>query len=359
MIIATILGARPQFVKAAMLSMEWAKHPGIQECIIHTGQHFDDNMSRIFFEEMNIPKPKYNLNINGLTHAAMTGAMMIEIEKVLLVEKPDWVIVFGDTNSTLAGALVAKKLGIKIAHIEAGLRSFNKEMPEEINRVIVDRISDLLCCPTSLALENLEKEGFNGKDSKVILSGDIMFDALLHFKEMALEKSSILEDLKLLDKNFLLATVHRQANTEKWKNLKEILEALEEINKTEKIVLVAHPRTKKLMDANNWKPSFRLIEPQGYFSMLRLMDAADLIISDSGGLQKEAYWLKKSCLILREETEWMELVENGTNFIAGTKRESILKAHSKIGNQDVRFDLPFYGEGNTAKKVFEEILRNA
>lgn len=357
--IATILGARPQFVKAAMLSMEWTKHPEIQECIIHTGQHFDENMSKVFFEEMNIPKPKYNLNINGLSHAAMTGHMMIEIEQVLLEEKPDWVIVFGDTNSTLAGALVAKKMGIKIAHVEAGLRSYNNEMPEEINRIIVDRISDLLCCPSHLALKNLEKEGFLGRHSKVILSGDIMFDALLHFKEMAFEKSNILEELDLKGNDFLLATIHRQANTEKWESLNEILIALEEINNNKRVVLVAHPRTKKLMELNDWNPSFQWIEPLGYFSMLRIMDACNLIISDSGGLQKEAYWLKKSCLIIRDETEWMELVQNGNNRIAGTKRDSILKAYSELASRDSSFDFPYYGEGNTASKVVKEIMAMA
>lgn len=353
--IATILGARPQFVKAAMLSMEWTKHPEIQECIIHTGQHFDENMSKVFFEEMNIPKPKYNLNINGLGHAAMTGMMMIEIEKVLLLEKPDWVVVFGDTNSTLAGALVAKKLGIKIAHIEAGLRSYNMEMPEEINRVLVDRISDLLCCPTDLSLNNLEKEGFSKLNSKVVLTGDIMFDAVLHFRNLALEKSKILEKQELAAGQYILATIHREGNTAKWENFKEIIEALEEINKIQKVVLVAHPRTKKLMEENNWNSTLKIIEPLGYFDMLSLVGSSNFILSDSGGLQKEAYWLKKSCLIIREETEWMELVDNGNNILAGVKRKSILEASKKLSGQKTNFDIPFYGRGETAKMVATEI----
>lgn len=354
--IATILGARPQFVKAAMLSMEWAKHPAIQECIIHTGQHFDENMSRVFFEEMQIPKPKYNLGINGLSHAAMTGQMMIEIEKVLLLEKPDWVVVFGDTNSTLAGALVAKKMGLKIAHIEAGLRSFNTEMPEEINRVLVDRISDILCCPTELSLKNLEKEGFSDLPSRVLLSGDIMYDAILHFKNLALETSTILSKLDLEKGSYILATIHREGNTAKWENLKEILEAFEEINKSQKIVLVAHPRTKKLMTDNDWTSSLKLIEPLGYFNMLTIMDSSAFIISDSGGLQKEAYWLKKSCLIIREETEWLELVDNGNNILAGIKRDTIVNGYSKISKQAAGFEIPFYGRGETAKIVVCEII---
>lgn len=354
--IATILGARPQFVKAAMLSMEWAKNPKIQECIIHTGQHFDENMSKVFFEEMNIPKPNYNLNINGLSHGAMTGMMMIEIEKVLLREEPDWVVVFGDTNSTLAGALVAKKLGIKIAHIEAGLRSYNMEMPEEINRVLVDRISDLLCCPTDLSIQNLEKEGFSELNSKVVLTGDIMFDAVLHFRNLALEKSKILEKQELSAGNYILATIHREGNTAKWENFKEIIEALEEIHKNQKVVLVAHPRTKKLMEENNWTSTVKIIEPLGYFDMLSILDSSSCILSDSGGLQKEAYWLKKSCLIIREETEWMELVENGNNILAGIKRKSIVEAYGQLAKQNASFDIPFYGNGETAKMVVDEVL---
>tara|TARA_R110002096_G_scaffold74101_1_gene175608 strand:- start:157690 stop:158766 length:1077 start_codon:yes stop_codon:yes gene_type:complete len=353
--IASILGARPQFVKAAMLSKEWAKLPEIEECIIHTGQHFDKNMSQVFFEEMNIPKPQYNLDINSQSHAEMTGNMMMAIEKVLLKEKPDWVVVFGDTNSTLAGALVAKKLGIKIAHIEAGLRSYNNAMPEEINRIIVDRISDLLFCPSQGAMENLKEEGQEFGKSHSVLSGDIMFDALLNFKDLAIQNSSL--KLGLENKAFALATIHREGNTKDWENLKEIIEALEEINKNLRIVLVAHPRTKRMLQENNWQSSLILIEAQSYFSMLSLMSDSDLIITDSGGLQKEAYWMKKPCLIIREETEWMELVENGNNLIAGTSRNGILEAYLEIKDRKLNFEKPFFGNGTTAKCIVEEILK--
>ncbi len=353
--IVTILGARPQFVKAAVLSRIISKYNTIEEVIIHTGQHYDANMSAIFFEEMEIPKPKYNLAINGLSHGAMTGQMLLKIEEVLVEEKPDLVVVYGDTNSTIAGALAAKKLHIKVAHVEAGLRSFNMKMPEEINRILTDRISDLLLCPTNTAIKNLENEGFANFSSKVVKCGDIMKDAVVFYSKKSAEKSFIISKLNLQSNNFVLATIHRQENTDNIENLKAIFEGLQEINKIKQVVLPLHPRTKAILEENNLKYNITIIEPVGYFDMLELLKNCNLVVTDSGGLQKEAFFNKKHCIIVREETEWVELVSNGFAKIVGSNQKEMLKAFDNFQYSTANFEVELYGN-EVGEKIYTELL---
>lgn len=353
--IVTILGARPQFVKAAVLSRIILKYKIIEEVIIHTGQHYDANMSDVFFEEMNIPTPKYNLKVNGLSHGAMTGQMLQKIEEVLIEEKPDAVIVYGDTNSTLAGALAAKKMNIKVAHVEAGLRSFSMKMPEEINRILTDRISDLLLCPTDTAISNLQNEGFNNLPSKVVKCGDIMKDAVEFYSKMSEKKSSIVLKLNLKANEFVLATIHRQENTDNIENLTAIFEGLEEINKQKKVVLPLHPRTKAILDKFNLKYNITIIEPVGYYDMLELLKNCNLVITDSGGLQKEAFFNKKHCIITREETEWIELVSNKFAKITGSNKQKIISAFEKFQSSSANFEVDLYGN-EVGEKIYIEIL---
>src|SRR5690606_24740430 len=261
--ILTIVGARPQFVKAAVLSRELKSHPDIEEIIVHTGQHFDANMSDVFFDEMDIPKPKYNLDINSLSHGAMTGRMLEGIEKLILDEKPDLLLVYGDTNSTLAGALAARKLHVKVGHVEAGLRSFNMEMPEEVNRILTDRISDILFCPTDSALENLKKEGFDHFDISVVKSGDVMQDAALYYAQFSADKSQVHRHLPKGD--YVLCTLHRAENTDDQNRLREIVNALDTIHKSTPVVMPLHPRTKKLLEKYGIALDVTLIDPVGYF----------------------------------------------------------------------------------------------
>lgn len=353
--IVTILGARPQFVKAAVLSRIFKGKGGINEVIVHTGQHFDNNMSAVFFEEMEIPKPAYNLNIHSLSHGAMTGQMLEKIEEVLQKEQPQLVIVYGDTNSTLAGALAAKKLHIKVVHVEAGLRSYNMNMPEEINRILTDRISDLLICPTTNAIENLKKEGFANFPSKIVNSGDIMKDAVNYYKKQVHLKSTIIKDLELIKNNFVLATVHRQENTDERLKLKEIFEALDCIHLKKQVLLPLHPRTKKILEKLNIKSNIKIIEPVGYFDMLQLLANCNLVMTDSGGLQKEAYFNKKHCIIIREETEWVELVANNFAIITGAHKNNIIAAFEKFQKSTVNFEKELYGN-NVGEKIYQEII---
>jgi len=353
--IVTILGARPQFVKAAVLSRVISKYKAIEEIIIHTGQHYDANMSDIFFSEMEIPKPKYNLAINGLSHGAMTGQMLLKIEEVLEVEKPDVVVVYGDTNSTLAGALAAKKMHIKVVHIEAGLRSFNMKMPEEINRIITDRISDLLICPTETAVENLANEGFEDMPSKIVKSGDIMKDAVEFYSKTSEEKASIISDLKLNPNEFVLATIHRQENTDSIDKLIAIFEGLEIINEKKIVVLPLHPRTKAILEKQNLNFNIKVIEPVGYFDMLELLKNCNLVITDSGGLQKEAFFNKKHCIIAREETEWVELVANNFGKIIGSDKNKMIEAFETYQNSSLDFEVNLFGE-DVGEKIYNEIL---
>lgn len=348
--ILTIIGARPQFIKAGSVSREILNHETIKEVIVHTGQHYDTNMSDIFFDEMKIPKPDYFLGIGGKSHGAMTGQMIEKIEEVVLKENPDWIIVYGDTNSTLAGAIVASKLHIKLAHIEAGLRSFNMQMPEEINRILTDRVSTILFCPTITAIENLKKEGYSNFNCKVINSGDVMQDGAMFYKNFAIKPTCLIKN------NYILSTIHRAENTNDINRLKSIIESLNEINKEKQIILPLHPRTKNIIIDNNIKIDFTIIDPVGYLEMVWLIDNCDLVLTDSGGLQKEAFFFKKPCITLRDETEWVELIENKFNVLVGAEKDKILhtyKNKNKLFSNNYSIDL--YGEGNASKNIINAL----
>lgn len=348
--ILTIVGARPQFIKAAALSRELKSRAGVEEILVHTGQHFDKNMSDVFFDEMNIPKPKYNLEINSLGHGAMTGRMLEGIEKLLLDEKPNMLLVYGDTNSTIAGALAAKKIHIPVGHVEAGLRSFNMRMPEEVNRILTDRISDHLFCPTDTAINNLRNEGFNDFDCKIHRSGDVMQDAALYYAQFSEEKSDVLSKLGN-PKNFVLTTIHRAENTDDPVRLSAIISALNEINKSQQVVCPLHPRTRKILESLNEKPSFSIIDPIGYFDMIELLKHASLVMTDSGGLQKEAFFFQNACITMRDQTEWTELVDNGYNMLAGADEESILAAYEKMRSLNLDFSKDLYGGGKASTNI--------
>ena len=348
--ILTIVGARPQFVKAAALSRQ-LKMQGIEEILVHTGQHFDENMAEIFFREMDIPKPKYNLGINSLSHGAMTGRMLEEIEKVLLAEKPSVVVVFGDTNSTLAGALAASKLHIPVAHIEAGLRSFNTKMPEEINRILTDRISNLLFCPTQTAVANLSNEGFDNFNNYVDNIGDVMYDVALYYSQFSAERSTLPGEIVNSRKPVILTTLHRQENTDDLNRLQSIVDALNELSKQFNIVLPIHPRTKNIIEKENIKLNFQPIDPVGYFDMIELLKKCVFVISDSGGLQKESFFFDKQCLVIRDETEWTELVDLGYNHIVGAQTDLIIGKANQVINSKIEFELKPYGNGDAAEKI--------
>lgn len=348
--IATVVGARPQFIKMVPVSRE-LKRREIEEVIIHTGQHYDYDMNRIFFEQLNIPEPDYYLGVGSGTHGYQTGEMIKRIEKVLMKEKPDLVLVYGDTNSTLAGALAAVKLHIKIAHVEAGLRSFDKRMPEEVNRVLTDHISDYLFAPTETAVKNLYNEGIK---EGIYLTGDVMYDALLYNIKIARKKSKILEELGLKPKEYLLATVHRAENTDNRERLESIIMAF--IKSGEPIVFPAHPRTRKylkaygLMEVITKADNIILINPVGYLDMLVLEENAKKILTDSGGVQKEAYFLRVPCITLRERTEWVETIEDGWNTLVGTDKEKILKAINEFEPSGRTYTYRF-GDGKASVKI--------
>jgi UDP-GlcNAc3NAcA epimerase len=351
--IVTVVGARPQFVKAAVVSRALQDKKNITEIIIHTGQHYDNNMSDIFFEEMQIPKPVYNLEIKESLHGAMTGKMLAGIEKILIDEKPALVLVYGDTNSTLAASLAASKLHIPVAHVEAGLRSFNTQMPEEINRIITDRISDLLFCPTHTAMQNLENEGFLNFNCSMFLTGDVMLDAAnFYFKNSS---SSILKKLNLKSNSYFLCTLHRAENTNDIHRLTSIVEALNELNKQFSVIVPLHPRTVKYLAEYRIRSSFQIIEPVGYFDMLQLIATSKMILTDSGGLQKEAFFFKKFCITLRDQTEWIELVQNNCNEIVGADKEKIISTVNLFLTKTFNNSLMLYGDGNAGKKIAELI----
>jgi len=348
--VVTILGARPQFIKAGSVSREIAKHKEINEVIVHTGQHYDANMSDIFFDEMKIPKPDYFLGIGGKSHGAMTGQMIEKIEEVCLTEKPDWVMVYGDTNSTLAGAIVASKLHIKLAHIEAGLRSFNMKMPEEVNRILTDRVSNILFCPTDTAVQNLKNEGYDNLDVKVVKSGDVMQDGAIFYKNLAQKPSCDIQE------DYILCTIHRAENTDDATRLQDIFAALNEIAEQKQIILPLHPRTKKILkelqiDTDN----LTIIDPVGYLEMVWLIDNCSLVMTDSGGLQKEAYFFAKQCITLRDETEWVELVENGFNTLVGADKMKILTVFNNTPAFSDK-DLDLYGGGRASEKIVKELM---
>jgi UDP-N-acetylglucosamine 2-epimerase len=362
--IVTIVGARPQFIKAAPVSKairdhnEKEKGSRITEVLVHTGQHYDHGMSQIFFDELDISEPDLNLGVGSGSHGWQTGQMLVRIEEVLLEEKPDFVVVYGDTNSTLAGALAAVKLNLPVAHVEAGLRSFNREMPEEHNRVVADHCADLLFCPTQTAVDNLAREGVtNG----VHLVGDTMYDAVLQCAAIAQKRSTILEDLNLEPKTYLLTTIHRPYNTDIPNNLRDIFQAFAEIG--EAIVFPVHPRTSKKIAALESKFSqelvpgnVKVIEPIGYLDMLVLEENARLILTDSGGMQKEAYFFGVPCITLRPETEWLETVESGWNVVAGADISAIVEGYQQAINSPPTKRPNFYGDGKAAQHILEHLV---
>lgn len=375
--IITVLGARPQFIKASVICRAIKNHNDsgprimIEEEIIHTGQHYDYGMSEVFFEKMQIPRPTINLNINSCDQGEMTGKMIIALEKVFRDRNPDWVLVYGDTNSTLSGALAAVKLHIPVAHVEAGLRSFNRRMPEEINRILTDQISHLLLCPSQQAVDNLLSEGIGKKEhvmanghenfdrpAKVLLVGDVMYDSFLFWRKPALNHDVIHE--LALPSSFILATLHRQENTDDAKKLGVLIATLGEVGrKFAPVVIPIHPRTRKLLDeyAIELPEGILPLSPVSYHQMVSLLDRCQLVITDSGGLQKEAYFAEKCCITLREQTEWVETVDSGTNLIAGSNAEKILSgAESFLLDKRSLSFAPLYGNGDAGEKVVEAIL---
>ncbi|MFZ2491226.1 MAG: UDP-N-acetylglucosamine 2-epimerase (non-hydrolyzing) [Thermoanaerobaculia bacterium] len=353
--IVTVVGARPQFVKAAAVSREIAKNRLIREVIVHTGQHFDHNMSNIFFEEMEIPAPQYFLDVNSLDHGAMTGRMLEKIEQVLVAERPDSVVVYGDTNSTLAGALAASKLHVPVVHVEAGLRSFNMSMPEEVNRVLTDRISSVLCCPTDHAVENLKREGFEAIGPSIHKTGDVMQDAALYYSQRSAARSTIVSRLGLRSGAYALCTIHRAENTDHEKSLTEIVEALNAIAQSITVVLPLHPRTRKLLSGLTATLQFDPIEPVGYFDMLELLKNSGIVLTDSGGVQKEAFFFSKPCVTLRRETEWLELLEAGVNVLAGADRDLIVQSFRTMLDRRPVFDPALYGSGGASRRIVEAL----
>ena len=365
--IITILGARPQFIKAAAFSRAIKKHNAsskntqIDEIIIHTGQHFDSNMSEVFFTQLDIPRPNYNLEISNLSHGAMTGRMIECLEKIILDENPDYVLVYGDTNSTLAGAIAAVKVQIPIIHIEAGLRSNNLEMPEESNRILTDRISSMLFCPTEKAIDNLVVEGFpnkslQGRMQEIINSGDVMLDATLFYRDKA-KRSCSLDKWGLKEKEYILSTVHRAENTNSPKILKNIFDAINRINDDCRVVIPIHPRTKKLLESNGnsaWLDNLIVIEPLPYLEMQRLEMGAKSILTDSGGMQKEAFFHNVPCITLRNETEWTETVDMGWNTLAGTNCSDICDAYFSP-KKPISTTNPF-GNGDSSEVIVDYIL---
>lgn len=349
--IFTVIGARPQFIKASVVSRAIQESNDTEEILLHTGQHFDINMSDVFFNQLNIPKPDIQLDINGCNHGEMTGRMLSNIEQSLLEYKPDRVLVYGDTNSTLAGALAAAKLHIPVAHVEAGLRSFNMKMPEEINRILTDQVSDMLFCPTDTAVHNLSNEGFDSKAAKVLQVGDVMQDAALLFSESAIRPTEELPDY------FVMATLHRAENTDDYKRLSTIVAALNEIHLTlAPVVLPLHPRTRKLIDAYGLTLNVHVIDPVGYLEMVWLLSHSQLVVTDSGGVQKEAFFFNKACVVMRNQTEWVELLEAGANELAGASTKEIVDAAFRNLGRYVSDPDNLFGGGGAAERIVHSML---
>lgn len=354
----TIIGARPQFIKACVVSQAIADTDGLQEVIVHTGQHFDANMSDIFFEQLGIPRPHHLLDIHGGSHGDMTGRMLIAIEQVLLQERPDCVLVYGDTNSTLAGALAAAKLHIPVVHVEAGLRSFNMQMPEEVNRILTDRISNILFCPTDAAVANLAKEGFpyimaSGQPQRIAQVGDVMQDSAQLFATRA----SAPAGLALAD-GFVLATIHRAENTDQPQRLAAIVAALDTVAQATPVVLPIHPRTRNTLAQHGISPHHvTLIEPVGYLQMLWLLQHCGLVVTDSGGVQKEAFFMGRACVTLRDQTEWVELIEAGANELVGAEQDKIVDAVQRNLGRVVRDERRLYGGGQAAGRIVESLVQ--
>ena len=377
--IITIIGARPQIIKAAAISRAIHTHfkDQITELIVHTGQHYDDNMSAIFFTEMGIPAADYNLSVGSGNHGAQTAKMMEGIETILLKERPDALLVYGDTNSTLAGALAAAKIHIPVVHIEAGLRSYNKSMPEEINRITCDHCSTLLFSPTNQGISNLVKEGFSTTiHSKayidhplVFKTGDIMFDNSMYFSSIANEKQGLVEKLQLTPGEFILCTIHRDSNTDKPEHLNQIIRGLLQIQQISNQVLVLplHPRTRKKMTellepavAEELQDNSRIqvIDPAGFLDMISLESRCSMVITDSGGVQKEAFFFKKPCIILREQTEWVEIVENGNALLVGSSEEKLIEAYHQLTTKKDYTYPPFFGDGHASEEICRLMLEH-
>jgi UDP-GlcNAc3NAcA epimerase len=377
--IVTVIGARPQIIKAAAISRAIADHYSheITEVIVHTGQHYDDNMSEVFFTEMNIPRPKHQLSVGSGNHGIQTAKMLEGIEAVLLSEKPDALLVYGDTNSTLAGALAAVKLHIPVVHIEAGLRSYNKSMPEEINRIACDHCSTLLFVPTEQGIHNLLKEGFSldAKENatldhpKVFKTGDIMFDNSMYFAEKSRENKRIADELQLQDGHFILCTIHRDSNTDLAENLNNIVQGLLSIQaiSQQTLVLPLHPRTRKkmaellppeLLETLKSRSGIKIIEPAGFLDMISLESRCSMVITDSGGVQKEAYFFQKPCIILRDQTEWVEIVENGNAILVGANQEAMIAAFESFQGQESLSYPPIFGDGHAAEAICRLMLEN-
>lgn len=369
--IVTVIGARPQFIKAAIVSRSidaFNKKQGasvfIEEIIIHTGQHYDYSLSDIFFKELKMPVAKYSLGIKAKLHGAMTGRMMEAVEEVFINESPDVVCVYGDTNSTLAGALAAVKLNIPIAHVEAGLRSYNTLMPEEINRVLTDRISKWLFCPTERAVKNLKNELCAGNSNElftpyIVNAGDVMYDAVMFNRAIVKPSPAIAGILKVMNGNFYVATVHRAENADNYDRLYNITAALDEISEDIQVVMPLHPRTKKNMERFNLSlKKTKIIEPVGYFDMLALLESCKGVLTDSGGVQKEAFFFKKPCITLRDETEWTELVEYGFNFLSCADRKRIIESVTLMEKSKFDWSVSLYGDGNAGEKIVNTLAQS-
>lgn len=381
--IVTIVGARPQFIKAAAVrraihafnrSSKAGSKSRIREILVHTGQHYDYLMDQVFFEELRLPKPDYHLGAGSGFHAVQTGKMLEGVEGVLEKEKPEITIVYGDTNSTLAGALASAKLNIPVGHVEAGLRSYRRSMPEEINRLLTDHVSTFLFCPTAQAVRNLSKEGIRNRDKTVVKNvGDVMYDSILYYSQLAEKKSTILRDLdlisyngsrtphsKLRTPNYYLATLHRAENTDHPKRLKSIFRAFAEIGKDSPVILPLHPRTKKMIDTYHLfreTKGIKLIDPVCYLDMLKLGKNAKAILTDSGGVQKEAYWFRVPCITLRDETEWMETIRSGWNVLVGTESDRIVKETKRQkGRRLLASKTGIFGDGKASEKIIQVLF---
>lgn len=358
--VVTIVGARPQFVKAAVVSRELRTRAGMSECLVHTGQHYDIGMSDVFFDELDIPVPNHSLNIGSGTHGMQTGRMLEGIERVLQTEAPDCVLVYGDTNSTLAGALAAVKLHVPVAHIEAGLRSFNRSMPEEVNRVLTDHVADWLFAPTDAAVSNLRREGIS--PDRIRHSGDVMLDAALYYAKLAQQQSKILQKYDLFSKNYILATVHRAENTDDDSRLRAIFTALADIGRDCAIVMPLHPRTRHALNSTSWfvpSPGLNIIEPVGYLDMVMLEMHSRLVVTDSGGIQKEAYFHSVPCVTLRGETEWVELVRAGWNTLVLPTDTAVVAAALRLALGRARPDngVQMYGDGCAARVIVDDLTQ--
>ena len=358
--ILQIIGARPQFVKAAVVTRS-IQQKGLETVIVHTGQHYDYNMSDIFFEELELPTPKYNLGIGACGHGAMTGRMMEKIEELLIEEKPDWVMVYGDTNSTLAGAISAAKLHIPVAHVEAGLRSFNREMPEELNRLLTDHCSDLLLVPNQSAAAHLHQEGIS--PSKICECGDVMYDASLYYRKKVNGSMDLLTPLGLNSKEYALVTVHRAENTDEDERLHSIVDSLIDLTKTLPVLVPLHPRTRAALTRigrlEEVESSLHVIDPVGYLEMVYLENHAKLIVTDSGGVQKEAYFFQVPCVILRDQTEWVELVDEGYHRLLKVGKEDLVEACQQLLGATFKWDRALYGKGDAGDRMIASLVEAA